>query len=156
KQQWLQGFLLRIGNDMKHNRNWRCTFCTKPARENVWMCTSWVHLTPPKLNCYVHNICDAGEGPCAEQMRQINVEMARKTGQPPNKLPHELPRTQAQYPMTSSCAVCHNEADASRRTLKQCAKCELTRYCSTDCQRADWKRHKECCKVVKEVKWYWN
>ncbi|KAK1834852.1 hypothetical protein QBC39DRAFT_251694 [Podospora conica] len=29
--------------------------------------------------------------------------------------------------------------------LKQCAKCNVTTYCSRDCQKADWKTHKKIC-----------
>ncbi|KAJ6536004.1 hypothetical protein DFH09DRAFT_98790 [Mycena vulgaris] len=157
KYRWLQSFLLKIANDTKHNRNWRCEFCTKHAREISWMNASWLHLTPPRANCYVHNLCNTVDGPCAEQLRQANFEMGRATGCPPTNLPRATkPKGQKEYPMSSSCAVCHNPADESRRNLKQCAKCELTRYCSVDCQRADWSRHKECCKTVKEVQWHWT
>lgn len=29
---------------------------------------------------------------------------------------------------------------------KMCSQCRITRYCGTDCQRSDWKRHKKECK----------
>ncbi|KAJ6551702.1 hypothetical protein B0H19DRAFT_950154 [Mycena capillaripes] len=157
KQQWVQDFLRRIGLDMKHNRNWRCEFCKKHARETVWMNVSWIHLPSPRANSYVHHVCDAGTGPCAEQLRAVNAEVGRLTGFPPTGLPVQARIKGGEtYPLSSSCAVCHNEAEESRKSLKQCAKCELTRYCSVDCQRADWTRHKECCKAIKEVKWHWN
>ena len=31
--------------------------------------------------------------------------------------------------------------------LFQCSSCKLVRYCSVDCQRGDWKRHKTTCKA---------
>ncbi|KAJ7083603.1 hypothetical protein B0H15DRAFT_850108 [Mycena belliarum] len=156
RHKWLQGFLLRIAKDMKHNRNWRCEFCTKHARETNWMNTSWMHLPQPRVHCYVHSVCNAVTGPCSEQLRLASAEISRLTGMPPAELPQIPSKKGEKFPMSSSCAVCHNEADESRKNLKQCAKCELTRYCSVDCQRADWTRHKECCKTVKEVKWHWN
>ncbi|KAJ7170998.1 hypothetical protein C8R46DRAFT_1087429 [Mycena filopes] len=127
KHEWLQGFLERIGRDMKHTRNWRCEFCKKHARETVWMNASWMHLTPPRMVCYVHNICDAGAGPCYEELRASEAYVARMNGVPPSGPP--LPKTQKNYPMSSSCLVCNNEASESRKSLKQCARCELTRYC---------------------------
>ncbi|KAJ7693982.1 hypothetical protein B0H16DRAFT_1351964 [Mycena metata] len=154
KQKWVEGFLQRIGRDMKHTRNWRCEFCKKHTRETVWMNSSWIHLTPPKINSYVHSIRDADKGPCYEQLRGFEAQVALMTGFPPSGPP--LPKTQKSYPMSASCIVCNNEASESRKNLKQCGRCELTRYCSIECQREDWKRHKECCKAVKEVKWVWN
>ncbi|KAF8434299.1 ankyrin [Boletus edulis BED1] len=29
--------------------------------------------------------------------------------------------------------------------LKQCSRCQVVRYCSTECQRAHWKMHKQSC-----------
>ncbi|KAJ7242901.1 hypothetical protein C8J57DRAFT_446510 [Mycena rebaudengoi] len=128
QHQWLQGFLLDIGVDMKHNRNWRCEFCKLHARETVWMMCSWMHLTAPRVVGYVHSVCDGGEGPCYERLREVNAQLGRATGSPPSMIPR-IRRGQAKYPLSSSCAVCHNEEDSSRRNLKQCARCELTRYC---------------------------
>lgn len=45
------------------------------------------------------------------------------------------------------CAKCNKYRPISSKdsTLKKCSKCMKIYYCSTDCQRADWKRHKlEC------------
>jgi hypothetical protein len=43
-----------------------------------------------------------------------------------------------------------------------CGGCELACYCSSRCQKADWKRHKETCKIVrrednkgKEIPYAW-
>ena len=32
--------------------------------------------------------------------------------------------------------------------LKRCARCHITRFCSTDCQRKDWGFYKFACSVV--------
>ncbi|KAJ7713754.1 hypothetical protein B0H16DRAFT_1341105 [Mycena metata] len=126
KQKWVEGFLQRIGRDMKHTRNWRCEFCKKHGRETVWMNSSWIHLTPPKINSYirlfllVHGICDAGKGPCYEQLRGFEAQVALMTGFPPSGPP--LPKTQKSYPMSASCIVCNNEASESRKNLKQCGR----------------------------------
>ncbi|KAK1637185.1 putative MYND domain protein [Colletotrichum phormii] len=43
----------------------------------------------------------------------------------------------------SSCTVC--KKGPPQVTLKNCAKCSTTPYCSRDCQKADWKSHKKTC-----------
>ena len=40
----------------------------------------------------------------------------------------------------SKCNVC------GIACTKQCSRCRLVNYCSTDCQRKDWKAHKKVCK----------
>lgn len=43
----------------------------------------------------------------------------------------------------SSCTVCSKAPPAV--TLKQCAKCSTTPYCSRECQKQDWKSHRKIC-----------
>lgn len=45
---------------------------------------------------------------------------------------------------SNQCASCGKAAD-SGVTLKRCAKCQTTQYCSRDCQKAHWKDHKKVC-----------
>lgn len=35
-----------------------------------------------------------------------------------------------------------------------CSKCEVTYYCNSNCQRSDWKRHKEFCPSLKQTLTY--
>ncbi|KAJ7579745.1 hypothetical protein C8J56DRAFT_963519 [Mycena floridula] len=157
KHEWMNFFLLGIGLDVKHSRNWRCEFCTKKARETVWMMASWMHLSPPKLNCYVHNICDGAHGKCYEKLSNCNQELGAMVGHPPNPLPRSSrPAGKTEYPLSASCACCEREETAQKHQLKQCMSCKVTRYCSAECQRPDWPRHKQFCKAVKDVKWVWN
>jgi hypothetical protein len=32
--------------------------------------------------------------------------------------------------------------------LKSCAKCKIVKYCSKECQCADWNNHKQTCKLI--------
>jgi len=43
------------------------------------------------------------------------------------------------------CAACNKTNTDSAVPLKRCAKCQITLYCSRDCQKADWKNHKKVC-----------
>ncbi|KAL6883163.1 hypothetical protein HDV57DRAFT_495578 [Trichoderma longibrachiatum] len=45
--------------------------------------------------------------------------------------------------MATSCQNCSKSQPEV--TLKKCAKCQTTPYCSRDCQKADWKQHKKVC-----------
>ena len=40
------------------------------------------------------------------------------------------------------CKNCGKEASK----MQKCSRCRLVRYCSRDCQLADWKEHKKSCK----------
>ncbi|PKS11524.1 hypothetical protein jhhlp_003289 [Lomentospora prolificans] len=42
-----------------------------------------------------------------------------------------------------ACNKC--KKTASEVSLKRCAKCSTTPYCSRDCQKADWKAHRKTC-----------
>ncbi|TFB01188.1 hypothetical protein CCMA1212_007030 [Trichoderma ghanense] len=45
--------------------------------------------------------------------------------------------------MAASCQNCSKTQPEV--TLKKCAKCQSTLYCSRDCQKADWKKHRKDC-----------
>jgi hypothetical protein len=47
----------------------------------------------------------------------------------------------------SGCRVCGKEKTDNGGTLSSCAKCHQAKYCSADCQRADWKSHKRHCRA---------
>ena len=44
------------------------------------------------------------------------------------------------------CIVCNKD-----KPLQDCSGCNFMKYCSTDCQRADWPRHKTKCKEIKDL-----
>ena len=46
--------------------------------------------------------------------------------------------------MQPCCTVC--KKSAPEVSLKNCAKCSAVPYCSRDCQKADWKSHKNTCR----------
>jgi hypothetical protein len=45
-------------------------------------------------------------------------------------------------------AGCAAVGCASEEASSVCARCEAVRYCSRECQRADWKAHKLACAVA--------
>ncbi|KAF4625385.1 hypothetical protein G7Y89_g12782 [Cudoniella acicularis] len=43
------------------------------------------------------------------------------------------------------CTTCKKPEADLPNPLKRCAKCQVTRYCSQECQKEDWKTHKRIC-----------
>ncbi|KAJ3918399.1 hypothetical protein F5877DRAFT_42656 [Lentinula edodes] len=123
----IRPYVLSIQIDLKHNRPWRCEFCTKFARESVWMTSEWLQLKTPSMVSYVHLVCNSEIGECAQTLSAINSEMQSLAGAPPRPLP-KLSRNGTKYPMAASCVNCNNEAKESRKHLKQCNRCKITRY----------------------------
>ncbi|KAF7304274.1 MYND-type domain-containing protein [Mycena chlorophos] len=154
KDVWLQGFIETISRDLKHNRNWRCEFCKERARmtiqnKSIWWRHNYVLI-------YVHHLCDVDTPACGNAVRAIDAELARMNNRTPSFPARPPIEPGYDFPMSASCAECHDENPKSRKTLKQCSRCGLTRYCSVECQKIDWKRHKVICKTVKEVVWVWT
>ena len=54
--------------------------------------------------------------------------------------------------LTLCCAGCWLPRAAKQAPLKSCARCMGPRYCTPECQRADWKRHKAECKRLCDVR----
>jgi ankyrin repeat protein len=66
----------------------------------------------------------------------IAVEVAQDSG-------HDaVAETLVRY--TSQCARCQKKATATVK-LPACSQCRKTYYCSTACQKQNWKQHKKTC-----------
>lgn len=52
-------------------------------------------------------------------------------------------------PRCANCALPAStvESDGPSVRLKACGRCKLIRYCSVDCQKADWVNHKSVCEL---------
>lgn len=59
------------------------------------------------------------------------------------KLTSNLPELEV-----SKCTTCQKAQDDVSVPLKWCAKCKKDLYCSQECQKADWKRHKKSCGAI--------
>ncbi|KAI0791857.1 hypothetical protein C8Q75DRAFT_57617 [Abortiporus biennis] len=148
-QAWLKKVALQIGVDLKHTQKWHCEFCDKPTREVVQQYRVNMAFYPPKLNVYLHNICDTSSGEYIDFLRAASEMVYGPISG----------STAGSAELAASCMFCNDEATA-QQPLNRCSRCKLTRYCGAECQKTDWKRHKIFCKLLKDpsrdVKWVWT
>ena len=52
--------------------------------------------------------------------------------------------------MIHVCAACRKESSPDESFMR-CSICRIARYCSTDCQRRDWRAHKTRCREQAEI-----
>lgn len=55
--------------------------------------------------------------------------------------------------LDKTCAVCKKPEPKVEegKKLRYCSRCEMVLYCSRECQKTDWKRHKkDCAKLATE------
>ncbi|KZV64699.1 hypothetical protein PENSPDRAFT_587942 [Peniophora sp. CONT] len=152
--EWARHFVGANYQSFKHSQKWHCEYCDKPARMSESQMMSWTHLNPPRMNIYMHFVCNPSVGPCADIVRQTIVDAARISGMPPppRRTTRENPMD---WPTMGACAGCEKD-DTSKHTTKVCAGCQLTRYCSAACQKGHWREHKAFCKMEKTVTWTWD
>ncbi|VDC05361.1 unnamed protein product [Peniophora sp. CBMAI 1063] len=50
--------------------------------------------------------------------------------------------------IAGKCGRCSRTSGKDSGNLKTCSKCHVMKYCSAECQRADWKSHKLLCQLV--------
>ena len=48
-------------------------------------------------------------------------------------------------PLARECSNCKKAEAGNPEPLKICSRCKGARYCSTECQKSDWKSHKQQC-----------
>lgn len=53
-------------------------------------------------------------------------------------------------PKAIGCFKCGAVTTKAGNSLLKCAKCKTAQYCSPDCQKKDWKKHKQACKQAQE------
>ncbi len=50
---------------------------------------------------------------------------------------------------SEACRVCGRDESEDGSTLQTCSRCHEAKYCSRECQRADWKKHKSQCTTTR-------
>jgi hypothetical protein len=49
------------------------------------------------------------------------------------------------------CAICNKGEEEIAGQLRFCSGCTGIRYCSVECQKADWKRHRKDCMKAQKI-----
>ncbi|KAJ7107635.1 hypothetical protein C8R43DRAFT_201046 [Mycena crocata] len=149
---WIMRIASDIVKDVKHSGKWLCSECGKPARETQFDIMSWLPQEP-RVVIYVHQLCEANGGACDQSAKAESNVWRRDAGQPPN--PPSSATTRAVEPALSrSCAICHRDPfQRPELKLKRCGRCKWIRYCSVECQTADYRRHKKVCKNVVRIEY---
>ncbi|KAF9482381.1 hypothetical protein BDN70DRAFT_875128 [Pholiota conissans] len=148
---WAKELVSELGTDLKHTDVWTCEICGKPARETQYDMASWTRLAQPRIVLYIHHVCEAGANPCSTLLDRQSAQMAQMAGNAPDIKKRDKP-ADVQFPLSAGCLNCQDDKTAGPK-LSRCGGCKLVRYvCGSECQKADWKRHKKICKMIKSAK----
>ncbi|KAJ7640685.1 hypothetical protein DFH06DRAFT_1214923 [Mycena polygramma] len=152
---WAQKATMASGYDMKHTQRWNCEICGKPARETWFDPRPSLNPSEPLVVLNVHQLCEAGGGPCHTAVEARTRELALEAGGVPPGPSMHLPKPAGPaIPLASSCAKCQREeTGAPGSSISRCSRCKLIRYCSVECQTEDWARHSKVCKTIQAVTW---
>lgn len=85
--------------------------------------------------------------PSASQQETGAQSMPRRSFSVPHTTPPSTAAEETAPPpkaKQASCASC-GRTGSSKRDLKKCAVCKSVYYCSRECQRKDWKSHRQAC-----------
>ncbi|KAF5642645.1 uncharacterized protein FTJAE_3533 [Fusarium tjaetaba] len=59
--------------------------------------------------------------------------------------PADVPKMRSPVTRVERCRSCGKPEDQAGVTLKKCSRCQRVKYCSGECQKRDWKKHRAEC-----------
>jgi hypothetical protein len=119
---------------------WKCTNCMRPATAFVHDPISQLHQEhDPQIVSMSTPICFEGS-PCWEDH---DSHVRKRTTTTFGGIFQTLCSS------SRRCGYCaKTDAMTADDTLKRCGTCKAIRYCSNECQAADWCNHKKVCKHI--------
>ncbi|KAI9010531.1 hypothetical protein DFJ74DRAFT_312275 [Hyaloraphidium curvatum] len=112
-------------------RDWPCFSCGRKA------CSYYLAVTeaPPRPDLKERWIADIFPH-CDSPARRAtaSAEAKRRAGNDPKG-----------FAEGSFCAVCFSSSTDRGRGMQRCGRCQSVKYCSTECQKAHWPKHKASC-----------
>ncbi|KAJ6506621.1 hypothetical protein C8R45DRAFT_1208676 [Mycena sanguinolenta] len=138
-------FVEKIGPELTHNSNeWVCRECGLPANDIAWMS---MYTTQLHRRCTV--LISPGCRKCARRMERgalrVSEGIQNRRSADDDTAINIITRPSAlSGGFSSTCLTCRKPATGMLR----CGNCKLVRYCSADCQKKDWARHKTICRTI--------
>lgn len=88
----------------------------------------------------------------ASPISKEDMSLAEPEAYSSSARPHRftLPTAHTDQPKKARCLKCGAATTKAGNSLLKCAKCKTAQYCSPDCQKKDWKKHKQMCKQTQE------
>jgi len=80
----------------------------------------------------------------SRQVRFKNVKLSRDLTHSTENLSSPSGSNSETTP-TKKCDNCSKHESDPEKPLKACSKCQSAHYCSRECQKADFKKHKKVC-----------
>ena len=81
---------------------------------------------------------------CEDCKREVVKFFHKRNGCTCLKKRYDRLRTQTKV---GTCSFCHKECE--RKKLMICNQCTIIQYCSQECQRGDWPRHRDWCEQLR-------
>ncbi|KAL7698093.1 MYND finger domain-like protein [Lotmaria passim] len=114
-----------------------CTCKTAPATRLIHHTMLFAETFPPRVEDLPQPVCNSAN---CEAVAKANYMMDMEDA------------TTAQgRPSPNGCFHCHKGANGAVKAapLLRCSRCKVAKYCTAECQKADWKIHRQVCKPDK-------
>ncbi|AYU76060.1 MYND finger domain-like protein [Leishmania donovani] len=112
-----------------------CCVCkAAPATRLIHHTMLFAETFPPRVEDLPQPVCNSANCEVVAKSRYL-MDMEDAT-------------TAQGMPSPNGCFHCHKGARGAATTsvpLQRCSRCKVAKYCSVECQKADWKVHKQVC-----------
>jgi hypothetical protein len=81
-------------------------------------------------------------------LKVVLDQIARPTPAEHNQAPQ--PQPQKKKSQKEGCLKCGAVTTKTGSPLLKCNACKTVKYCSSDCQKMDWRQHRQMCKQMQE------
>ncbi|XP_061169564.1 uncharacterized protein LOC133178927 [Saccostrea echinata] len=122
-----------------------CTSCKKSS-EQLKRCTGCLQVSYCSKECQLQDWTQKHKDECVKiQVRVEEEDCLQEVEKDDQKdvvfnKKKSIEEEENDHKSLNVCTVC-----GEKRLLKVCQRCKVQKYCSAECQKADWKKHKSNC-----------